>query len=261
MATVMARQATQGQQLSNIERAINAGGQVVDLGLLAIINNKLGAQLPNGGISGFLTKMQDFAAKAWEFTRMQKVLNALTFIAVLHNSAMLSTNLGQTLADVTTQALTIIGIKDEEGDAIDVGQVINNQVNSWMKSLLGAEAWNGTKQAWLKANRIISTASNIVYSARSIMDSVREIGEWTAENTGRIGNALKRFRVVGERAYPWMPERVQGTDRWTARIRRAQEGAESLDDAASSLSSVLGEVQNIQEEYQQSLRLKMILSS
>ncbi|NJM88292.1 MAG: hypothetical protein HC847_15120 [Hydrococcus sp. RU_2_2] len=81
-----------------------------------------------------------------------------------------------------------------------------------------------------------------------MQDSAREIMEWTAENTGKIGNALKRFRVVGENAYKWMPERVTMTNAWTRKIDRFREGIDSLDDAASSLGGVLGEVQNIQQE-------------
>jgi septation ring formation regulator EzrA len=46
-----------------------------------------------------------------------------------------------------------------------------------------------------------------------------------------------------------MPERMTAQNRWLARVERARNGVDSLDDAASSFSSVLGEVQNIQQEY------------
>ena len=80
---------------------------------------------------------------------------------------------------------------------------------------------------------------------------MQSITEWTAENTGRIGNALKKFGVVGERAYPWMPEKVTAQTVWQRKFERVREGLDSLDDAASSLTSVAGEVINIQDEFQQ----------
>jgi len=222
---------------------LNALLQGLDLSLLGVINNKLGPQLPGpNGISGFLSRTAQAA-------KLDKVLNALNTILLLHNAAMLSRSLGSTLGDLTSQALATIGIKDSEGSPIDINEQLGLQANSFMESILGAEVWAGTKTSWNKASTIISTTTNIMNTVRSIFDSTREILEWSAENTGKIGNALKRFRVVGENAYKWMPERVTVQNRFTQKIDRIREGTDSLDDAASSLSGVLGEVQSIQEEY------------
>lgn len=224
-------------------RGLDAAAQLEQLNLLNIIDGKLGAQVP-GGISGFLQS-------AFRATRLDKIINALTLITSLHNAAMLSRNLGQTLGDLTSQALATIGIKDEHDSPIDINGEIGKQVNNLISSILGAETWAGTKLAWNKANTIIASATAITYSVRSLFDSARQIAEWTAENTGKIGNALKKFRVVGENAYPFMPENVTATNAWALKIDRVRQGVDSLDDAASSLSSVLGDVQNIQQEYSQ----------
>ena len=196
-------------------------------------------------------KIQTFATTAWQATRMDKALNALNTLLLLHNAAMLSGNLLSTLGDLTSQALSVFGIRDENNNPLDINAQLGRAANEWMEGILGAEVWRGTKEAWNKANRIISTATNIVWTVRSLFDSGREILEWTAENTGRIGNALKRWGIVGDGAYPWMPEQVTHTNAWTRRIDRAREGIEAIDDTASSLSGVLGEVQNVQEEFGQ----------
>lgn len=219
---------------------LDAAAQAEQLRLLNQLDEKLGSQIP-GGISGFLQKF----AKS---IHLDKLINALTLIATLHNAAMLSRNLGSTLGDVTSQALSVIGIKDEEGSPIDINKQISQEVNKLFENVLGAETWKGVKTSWNKANTIISSASNIIYTVRSLWDSSKEILEWTAENTGRIGNALKRFRVVGENAYRYMPEQVTHTNAWSLKMNRFREGTDSLDDTASSLSGVLGGVQSIQEE-------------
>ena len=54
---------------------------------------------------------------------------------------------------------------------------------------------------------------------------------------------------MGENAYKWLPERVTVQNSFTRKLDRLREGTDSLDDAASSLSGVLGEVQSIQQEY------------
>ncbi len=208
-----------------------------------LINTKLGPVMAGvNGIGGFL-------ARTAEAAKIDKLLGALNTILLLHNAAMLSRNLGSTLGDLTSQALSTIGIKDSEGSPIDVNEILGKQANSFMESLLGAEVWAGTKTSWNKASSIVSSATNIMYTVRSMFDSTREILEWTAENTGKIGNALKRFRVVGENAYKWLPERVTVQNRFTRQVDRFREGVDELDDAASSLSGVLGEVQSIQQEY------------
>lgn len=196
-----------------------------------------------------LEAMQRFANTAWKATHMDKVLNTLSVVIALHNAAMLSRNLGETLGDLTSQALSTIGIKDSEGSPLDINGAISGTVNAMLTNILGAEVYQGIKETWNKSSRILSSASAIVWTVRSIADSTREITEWTAENTGKIGNALKRWRVVGENAYSWMPERMTATNKWLARVERARNNIDSLDDAASSFSSVLGEVQNIQQEY------------
>lgn len=228
-------------QANTTLNTVNTVTGAMNLFLTGTINTKLGDQVP-GGIGGYMKK-------AWEATRMDKVINLLTLITALHNAAQLTRGLADTLGDVTSQVLTVFGVKDEQGAPIDVNQILGQQINAAMAALLGEEVWAGTKLQWLRANRIIQSASNIVWTIRSIADSAQEIHEWTAENLGKIGNALKKYRVVGERAYKWMPEKFARTDAWMMRIERFRQQVEDIDDAASSLSGVIGEVQNIQEEF------------
>ena len=125
---------------------------------------------------------------------------------------------GETLGELTSQALSTIGIKDSEGSPLDINEAIGNSLNALMTNILGAEVYAGAKETWLRSSRIISSASQIVWTVRSIADSAREVTEWTAENTGKIGNALKKFRVVGEDAYKWMPEKVTATNKWLSKV-------------------------------------------
>jgi peptidoglycan hydrolase CwlO-like protein len=229
-----------GGRLDGLNAALSGADLAQNSVLLRVIDGKLGPQLP-GGISGWLGKF----AKS---LHLDKVLNMLTTVTVLHNAAMLSTNLAQTLGDVASTAINTLIIRDENADQIDVNEILAKQFDQWAAGLLGQDVWTGVKLNWNKANRIVSTASNIVWSVRSIADSAREIGEWTAENTGKIGNALKRDRVVSENAYPWMPERVSGANAAQRKLQRMRDNLEPLDDAASSLQGVLGEVGSITSE-------------
>lgn len=232
-----------GQQsiLEKLGQGANAASNVANLALLPIINNKLGDQL-TGGLAGKLTRFS-------KWMQFDRIMNIFILIGVLHNAAMLSRSAAETIGELTSQALTVIGITGDDNQPIDVNEIIGKQANAFMSSILGETVWNGTKESWQKANRIISTASNIISTVRSIADSTRDVLEWTAENTGKIGNALKRFRVVGENAYKWMPERVTAQGKWHRNIDKAVEGIQSVEDTASSLAGAVGSVRSIQEDF------------
>lgn len=210
----------------------------------------------DGGIFAYLVKMQQFAEKAWETTRMQKVLDVLTFIGVMHNVSMLSRNLGQTFLEVVGQGIQAVGIRDEENKVIDVNEVVSENVEGLLKNTLGVETYNGINQAWNKANRIISSASAVIQTIRSIGDSTAELMEWVAENTGRIGNGLKRWRVVGEKAYPDMSESAQAHykgrgrfDKLTGTLTNAEDRLSVYEQATSTVIELEEETSELIQNY------------
>lgn len=195
------------------------------------------------------TTINDFMKTAWKTTRLDKALNAINTLLLLHNAAMLSRYLFQTLGELTSQFLSVIGIQDETGNPLDINGILGSSIENTAKAVLGEQVYQGVSETWHKASRITSAAANLLWSIRSINDSLQQITEWTAENTGKIGNALKRFRVVGQNAYPWMSEQVNAQSRTRATFNRIREGIETVEDTASSLQGVLGEVQSIQYEF------------
>ncbi len=236
-------------KLDAIQQSLQAAGIGADVAMMAkldAINSKLGPQI-NGGLSAWIRKLQKSHVVSW-------YLNMLTLITTLHNAVMLSRGLFETLAETTGMAITavgrMIGIVGAE-ETVEVSEILGNSINGFMEGIVGAENWRGMKASWTKWSRIYQAASSIVWSMRSMMDSTREIMEWTAENTGKIGNALKRWRVVGENAYKWMPESVQAQGAVFRKFQRMRDGIDNLEDAASSLGSVTSEVINIQDEITQ----------
>jgi hypothetical protein len=198
-----------------------------------------------------LQQVNQFMRKAWEMTRMQKVLDVLTFIGVMHNVGMLSRDVGETFFQLISQGVQAVGIRDEEDNVIDVGQVVGNSVENLLKGILGEDVYNGIGTAWNKANRIISSASAIIWTVRSIADSSLDLMEWIGENTGRIGNALKRWGVVGERSYPWMSESARAQSRFRNRFSKVTDALENTEDRISVFTQATSNVIEIQEETQE----------
>lgn len=205
-------------------------------------------QAGQAGILGLLQSVNSFMRKAWEMTRMQKVLDVLTFIGVMHNVSMLSRGVGSTFLEVVGQAVQAVGIRDEEGQVLDVHQMVTGGVETFLRAVLGDAVYEGTAEAWNKANRIISSASMIIWTVRSLFDTSLDLMEWIGENTGKIGNALKRWGVIGERDYPWMSERAQAQSRIRSRFNKVTGALENTEDRISTFGIATSGVIEAQEE-------------
>lgn len=190
--------------------------------------------------------------KVQKTTLIIRVLNTLSTIASVHNMIMLSRNLATTAGDATSAVINAIGrisgVIDKDQELIDVNEIVGKEFNKFMEEALGKELWTGTKITWKKYSSIYSSASMMLMNVRSMMDSARSIAEWTAQNTGRIGNALKRFGVVGDNAYPWMSESVGSKNKFDVALDKYRMGVENMDDKFSSIESVAGESLDIKEE-------------
>lgn len=219
------------------------------LGLLTKINATTIAT--NGAVGTVLavaTATKAFVETAWKATHADKIINALTLMTTLHNAAMISRDVGETMGYVVSNALAVVGIKDEHDNPLNISEMVGDSVENFIKSVVGEDVYNDTRTLWHKSNRVLQSASNIVWTIRSIQDTTQDVVEWTAENTGKIGNALKKFGVVGDRAYPWMSERVRAQDAYRNKLSRLFEGLESAENLASSLAQVTGDVREIQDE-------------
>lgn len=126
---------------NNLLDAINAGANVEQLRLLNQLDNKLGPQLPGGGISAFLQKFLERFNKVAEWLHLDRVLNILIWWQTLHNAYMLSNNLGQTLTSAISNVLAAIGIKDAEGQPLEIGEIIGKTFDNAAKTALGEQTW------------------------------------------------------------------------------------------------------------------------
>lgn len=230
-------------RLDELNAALNAADLAGLQALMAKLNqidNKLGAQVP-GGLSGFLQGFREKFDKFVKWTQIDRVLNLLTFIAAVHNAFMLSNQIGQTLTSAISQGLAVIGIKDEDGNELDINSIIGNAVENTIKSIVGEENYETMSAQWKRANRIYQSAANILFAFQSITYSILESLEIVGSYVAKIGNAAKKFGVFVENCYAWMNPNPDFTrNRFFRFLDTTQETVENIDEVA-------GEVLNIQE--------------
>ncbi|AFZ24778.1 hypothetical protein Cylst_2572 [Cylindrospermum stagnale PCC 7417] len=208
--------ANKGELLDKLNAANNAGQ---DAALLEILS-RLGDKVP-GGLSG---KLVD----GFKWLQLDRALNILTFAATVHNAAMLSNNLSQTLLGVINNGLQLIGFKDSEGNQLDINTVINSTVEDIVKGLIGSENYAVFTASWTKASRIYQSAANMISSITNMSDVILNGLEVVAGQTAKVGNALRNWRVIGEKAYETF--NPQPNLKWGifSKLQKAQESADFI---------------------------------
>ena len=206
-----------------------------------------------------LAKIQSFAETAWKVTRADKVMQGVSLAMTIHNGMMLSNNLLSTVSEATNMTLNALGIRDETDTPIDIGAAVGSKITSILESILGAEGYAALTARIVKANRIYQSSINVLDTTYSLFDSARSVAELTAENTGKIGNALRESGAVYEDAYDEFIEKVNPQN---AAMRRLDNFREILDDAEnvfSTVNQISSEVVEFQENVVQLREEKVAL--
>jgi hypothetical protein len=199
--------------------AVNTGANAALLTGQQTILARLGDQLP-GGIGGKLTRFS-------QWLQLDRALNLLTFAATVHNAFQLSNDIAVTLGSALSNVLQLIGIKNDDGSALDIGQIINSTVENLVKGIVGAENYQQMSQAFAKANRIYQASTNVLNSFLNLSQTILQASELIAAYTGRIGNALKKGGVILENAYGWMNPQPK-FNRVTKFLEGLQNGASTI---------------------------------
>ncbi|MEM1971511.1 MAG: hypothetical protein QXM92_03515, partial [Candidatus Anstonellales archaeon] len=120
--------------------------------------------------------------------------NAMTAVGVIvdiHNAMMLSRNIAETLGQLIDNTLMFFNLKDEDGEPLNIAQIIGEQITNWLKKIVGEENWNKISKEFKKWSAIYTAAANILQHLTNMLAGLAEACETIAEMVGKIGNAIK----------------------------------------------------------------------
>ncbi|MBD2495011.1 hypothetical protein [Nostoc sp. FACHB-280] len=231
------------QNTGNILDAINTGANTAQLEMLNTINNKLGVQLPDG-LSGTFGRL-------WQLLQIDRVINILTLITTMHNAAMLSRSVGETLFSGIDNIAQLAGFKwkNEKGEEVGFGGLVSEWTENFFKTIFGEDNYNNAKKSWNAANRMYQATTNMFYQVQGMFDSARSIAELTANNTGKIGNALKKGGAIFENAFPNMSENTTSKTAYQKKWDNIIEGLNNAEETVSAFSAITGEMVSIGENF------------
>ncbi|MEH1779840.1 MAG: hypothetical protein V7L26_12130 [Nostoc sp.] len=151
----------------------------------------------NAAITGLMTAIATN-------TYVEKAMQLLTLAATLHNAAMLSNNLAQTLGTIINQCVGLILPKGINGQPINIGQVLGSEIQLLIENAIGHDNYTTITTDWAKANRIYQAGVNVFNQVGNAVGLLSTGLEVIGGNVGKIGNALKIWGVVGQHAYSFM---------------------------------------------------------
>jgi hypothetical protein len=226
-----------------INTALSAG----DALLLNTINEKLGIQVP-GGISGFLQGFKEGFEKLSDWLHLDRVLNILTLTLTLQNAYFLCDSLKIVTLQMISDALSVIGIKNKEGDALNINQILDKSIEDILKQVLGVQELEGIKKEWKALSRIYQAGSNIINSVQSMAWSVLNALNIIGSANAQIGNALKKYKVLGERAFAWMNPSPNFHNKFFTATFNALNIVSNIDFVAQSVISARQSVDQIEQQ-------------
>lgn len=213
-------------------------------GTTQTINNKLGAQMP-GGVAGVLGRLSSSLG-------IDRVFNLINFLANLHNASMLSASLKVTLLEMLSSVGNATGLlQTSEGENVDLNNVFNQGIETFITKLIGVDAWASMKLSWRKYSSIYRAATNSLNAVSSMFNSIGEVLETTAEHTGKIGNAIRAAGLVRENAYNFMAEKLNVK---TSRFMTFQAKVGGVAQVLETVNEIAENIVEGQEQYTEAVK-------
>lgn len=194
-----------------------------------------------------LQKIQQSATKAWESTQNDKAMSATNLAFSIHNSLMLSNNLANTIKEASNLDFSLFQLKDKDGELYGTNEAVRSKTQSILSTLVNSEQYTALTARTAKTNRIYQTGINLLNTTYSLFDSARTTAELTAENTGKIGNALRESCAVYEDAYEEFLEEVKPQNTSMRALGKLKDNPANLENVFSSIDRVASEVIDFQE--------------
>lgn len=202
-------------------------------------------QIQKGVLASILAKAReifDLVGGLWNNGMIDKAMQYITMITVIHNAVMLTRGIGDTLGSALDSGLQALGlqIKDKDGNAQGVTAIIGKSFENLIKGIIGADNYTALTNTWLQANRVYQASINLLSNVQSILDSTTAVAELTSNRVATLMNSLRNAGVVRENAYG---SQTPNTTRFNAFMNKL----ENLEQGTSNLASITGNIVSVQQ--------------
>ncbi len=241
-----------------LARKLDANAIANDVALKGIAANQVGQNATLGAIGaeqqiqkGILativakaTDIFDLVGKLFNNSLVDKAMQYVTMITVIHNAAMLSRGIGETLGSALDSGLSVFNLQakmeDKDGAIQGVNAVLGKSFGNLIKGIIGTENYTALNATWTQANRVYQAGINLLGNVQAIVDSTTAVAELTSNRVGTLMNALRSSGMVREDAY-------RGQSQNVTKFNAFQNKLEALEQGVSNTASIAGNVVSVQQ--------------
>lgn len=194
------------------------------------------------------------ARRSKVLARLLQVMNVIGFLVDIHNAMMLSKDLGVTFFNLiagtvdnvvnTVADLPFLKGFMEPGEQFSTATVLKNALEGAAKKVFGVKKWDEIKGTIIAANRIVSAASTILETSKTIATETAMLAELAAENSGKLGNRLRQAGILPDEGQ-WFAENYSHRTKAYDRVMRLNGRLEGVVNAAMFLEQMSSHVLNI----------------
>jgi hypothetical protein len=225
---------------AQVARDTNAAAQSAALTGIAVEQ-----QAQKGVLASILSKageIFDRVGALWNNSLIDKAMQYITMITVIHNAVMLTRGIGDTLGSALDSGLQALGlqIKDKDGNQQGVTQIIGKSFEDLIKGIIGNANYTALTETWIQANRVYQSGINLLSNVQNILDSTTAIAELTSNRVGTLMNALRNAGMVREDAYGAQSQNV-------TRFNSFMNKLENLEQGTSNVAAITGNIVSVQQ--------------
>ncbi|AFZ56914.1 hypothetical protein H6G54_12075 [Anabaena cylindrica FACHB-243] len=183
----------------------------------------------------------------FKWLQLDRVMNLLTFAVTVHNAGMLSQNILVTLTQAMQNVIDLIGVKDDANNPVQLSTLINSSISDFVKNVVGKENYDNVIKQWNYYNRIYQASANIFSSLLNMGDSITQGLQVIGGQTGKIGNALRAWGAVSEKAYGWFNPSPNFSNPLLIKLNNLEETASVVENVSQQPLTIKASKEEVEE--------------
>jgi hypothetical protein len=172
---------------------------------------------------------------------IQYVLGLVSFILQVQTLTSTVTNISASFLTIFNNVATLFGLGK------NVLKPIEETFDGMLNNAFGKDNVSYVKLQFAKINTAFTAGANILQKIGSTSTNLSNAVEEGANNTSRIGNALKSTGIIGEKIN-WMNEQITAKQNAPGKIQDVTNALSKVDSFASDLTSIVSDVKTGKEE-------------
>jgi hypothetical protein len=174
---------------------------------------------------------------------IRDILGVVAFVINVASLTSTVTNIAQTFLAIFDSIASLMGLGDE------VSKPISETFDGILNNVFGKDKVDYVKYNFARINTVFTAGANVLNKVRSTSAALAQGIETDAQNTSKIGNALRRAGIVDEKLAAMDEQIAVNIDK--SQLKILNEKLSKVANVSSELSGIVSDVKTARDELKQ----------